>query len=126
MSDQFDVVNKAKHYNGHPSGIEAKHILRCLNFNMGSALKYVMRRHGKEYDRSLKSAAFYLRDQEENQPKAVVDKKVHMLLVQYQRHEIDPLVSEFYARVNSYLLTPQAEMMEDIIRVVEEIRIHGR
>ena len=64
MSDdvKFDVVNKAAHYNSHPSGVECKHIVRHLGFDLGNTFKYVYRREGKETVRSLKSAIFYLKD----------------------------------------------------------------
>jgi hypothetical protein len=62
----YDVVQKAQHYNSHPSGVEAKHVVRTLNFNLGNVFKYVFRREGKETLRSLKSALFYLDDEYEN------------------------------------------------------------
>lgn len=67
MSEQeFNVVSKAKHYNSHPCGIEVKHVVRCLDFNLGNVFKYVTRREGKEELRSLKSARFYLLDHLDN------------------------------------------------------------
>ena len=67
MSDiKFDIVNKAQHYNSHPSGVECKHIVRHLGFDLGNTFKYVYRREGKETVRSLRSAIFYLKDWWEN------------------------------------------------------------
>jgi len=38
-----DVVNHPKHYTQHPSGIECIQITRHMNFNLGSAFKYIWR-----------------------------------------------------------------------------------
>jgi uridine kinase len=62
MTEHFDVVHKAEHYNSHPSGIEAKHICRYLSFDLGNCFKYVIRRDMKESLRSLQSALFYWDD----------------------------------------------------------------
>lgn len=126
MTEQFDVVHKAKHYNTHPSGIEAKHILRWLNFNMGNVLKYAMRRHGKEYDRSLKSSEFYLRDQMEHSPTAVLHPDFFQLFGTYIQHEPEPLAKTFYERVLDYIIDPQAAKMDEAIAALTELRVSGR
>jgi hypothetical protein len=38
-----DNVNHPPHYNQHPSGIECISITRHMNFNLGSAFKYIWR-----------------------------------------------------------------------------------
>lgn len=42
MSD-FDPVDRPKHYNSHPSGVEIYEITRHLNFSLGNAFKYIAR-----------------------------------------------------------------------------------
>lgn len=58
--EPFDIVNRAKHYNSHPSGVEVIEVTERLPNNLGNAFKYVVRREGKEELRSLKSAVWYL------------------------------------------------------------------
>ena len=59
---QFDEIQKAKHYNSHPSGIECKDIAKHLGFYLGNAAKYLWRMHEKHADPlpDLKKAAFYV------------------------------------------------------------------
>lgn len=45
---EFDAVQKAKHYNLDPSGIECIEVVRHRNFNIGSAFKYLWRQGLKE------------------------------------------------------------------------------
>lgn len=106
---QYDVVSKAKHYNTHPSGIEAIHLVRCLNFNMGNALKYVMRRHGKEYERSLRSAQYYLRDQQESGNQMVVNLQIFKLLSMYMAADPVQEAQNFYRAFDQYLNQPIIE-----------------
>jgi hypothetical protein len=104
--ETFDVVNRAKHYNTHPSGIEAIDIVRGLNFDMGCVVKYVMRRNGKEYERSLKSAEYYLRDQHRTRNAAVQDREVLTLLDKYATAEPQEVVRRFYVACRRYLASP--------------------
>lgn len=59
---QFDEIQKAKHYNSHPSGVECKDIAKHLGFYLGNAAKYLWRMHEKHDDLlpDLKKAAFYV------------------------------------------------------------------
>jgi len=41
MSD--DAVNHPKHYNSHPSGVEAITVCEYMGFNVGNAVKYLWR-----------------------------------------------------------------------------------
>ena len=60
-AEQFDVVNKARHYNTHPSGIECISIVEHMNFCLGSALKYIWRADEKSNAiEDLKKAAYYI------------------------------------------------------------------
>ncbi|WP_457650948.1 DUF3310 domain-containing protein [Profundibacter sp.] len=36
-------VHQPSHYTSHPSGVECIQITRHMNFNMGSAIKYIWR-----------------------------------------------------------------------------------
>lgn len=55
-------VDHPKHYNSHPSGIEAVDLCELLSFNLGNAVKYLMRAdHKGARAEDLKKAAWYLR-----------------------------------------------------------------
>lgn len=120
---EFDPVNFARHYNEHPSGIEAIALVRTLNFNMGCALKYVMRRHGKEYERSLNSAEYYLRDQHESGNVMVQNYVIFRLLDDYRHYEPVPQVATFYRVFSSYLNHPTNQNFEMLMgslgRIIE-------
>lgn len=60
--EEFDVINKAKHYNTHPSGVECIELAEKLSFNLGNAFKYVFRRDDKDYHyQDLRKAEYYLK-----------------------------------------------------------------
>lgn len=44
----YDSVNKPKHYNSHPSGIQCIEITEHMNFCLGNAIKYLWRAGLKE------------------------------------------------------------------------------
>lgn len=71
---QFDEIQKAKHYNSHPSGIECKDIAKHLGFYLGNAAKYLWRMHEKHADPlpDLKKAAFYVSEYIEGVVKDVI------------------------------------------------------
>lgn len=57
----FDIVQKPKHYNLHPSGVETIEICELLSFTLGNALKYVWRADDKDNRKQdLKKAVWYL------------------------------------------------------------------
>ena len=61
-----DNVNHPKHYNSHPSGVEALDICRHMNFNLGNVIKYLFRCGLKDKTtelEDLKKARFYLDDE---------------------------------------------------------------
>lgn len=123
VADQvFDVVQKAKHYNDHPSGIEAIHIVRCLNFDMGCAVKYVMRRHGKEYARSLKSAAYYLEDQHKSGNQPVVNGLAYRLLEDYASKEPVAQARAFYRNVSQYLVHPTNQHFRMVVDALTRLQ----
>jgi hypothetical protein len=59
-----DIINHPKHYNSHPSGIEAIEICRHMCFALGNVIKYVMRApyKGSQLE-DLKKARWYLDDE---------------------------------------------------------------
>ena len=61
-----EAVNHPKHYNSHPSGIECIQIIRHLNFNIGSAIKYLWRAGLKNQNptiQDLEKAIWYIKDE---------------------------------------------------------------
>ncbi len=63
LKEDFDPVNKPKHYNSHPSGIECIDITRHMPFNIGNAIKYLWRFDNKNGVEDLKKAIWYIQDQ---------------------------------------------------------------
>ena len=55
-------VNHPRHYNTHPSRIEAIEICRHLDFNIGNAVKYVWRHRDKGGHEDIEKALWYLDD----------------------------------------------------------------
>lgn len=90
MSDekQFDIVNKAAHYNSHPSGVECVELAERLPFNTGNAFKYVFRRGDKGNTvQDLEKAIYYLnreRSHLENIIRYVPERELPEILVNRQ------------------------------------------
>lgn len=56
-----DNINHPAHYNRHPSGVEAIDLCECLSFNLGNAVKYLMRApHKGQHADDLRKARWYL------------------------------------------------------------------
>ena len=55
-----DPVNHPKHYNSHPSGVEAITITEHMSFNIGNAIKYLWRADHKNGLEDLRKAAWYV------------------------------------------------------------------
>jgi hypothetical protein len=65
----FDVVQRPRHYNLHPSGVEAIELCELLPFNVGNALKYCWRAGNKgERTEDLRKAVWYLRRYSRQEP----------------------------------------------------------
>jgi len=124
-AEVFDVVQKAKHYNEHPSGIEAITLVRCLNFDMGNAIKYVMRRHGKEYERSLKSSEYYLRDQHKSGNCMILNYAIFRMLDDYAQAEKVSQVATFYRVFSAYLNMPTTSNFDMLIGSLTRVREGG-
>lgn len=59
-----DLVNHPRHYNLHPSNVEAIEIIHSMTFNLGSAFKYIFRRDDKENAvQDLKKALWNVTDE---------------------------------------------------------------
>lgn len=62
----FDVVEKPRHYNSHPSGLEAIDLCEHMPFNVGNAVKYLWRAGLKGDDvEDLKKALWYIKRERE-------------------------------------------------------------
>lgn len=65
-SKEFDVVQRPKHYNVHPSGLEAIDLCEHLTFNLGNAVKYIWRAGLKNDEvEDLKKALWYIKREQE-------------------------------------------------------------
>ena len=65
-----DNVNNPKHYNSHPSGIEAIQVTEHMNFCLGNAVKYIWRsdlKHDAVED--LEKAVWYINREIERRKK---------------------------------------------------------
>lgn len=59
-----ETVDHPKHYNSHPSGIEAIEICRHMGFSLGNVVKYVIRApHKGSQLEDLRKARWYLDDE---------------------------------------------------------------
>lgn len=61
---KFDPVNKPKHYNSHPSGIQCIEVTRHMGFNLGNAIKYIWRADEKGVSiQDMEKAIWYIQDE---------------------------------------------------------------
>jgi hypothetical protein len=61
--EELDNINKPKHYNNHPSGIECIEIAKHHDFCIGNAIKYLWRaglKDGNSEIQDLKKAIWYI------------------------------------------------------------------
>lgn len=64
ITQEKEQVNHPDHYNSHPSGIECIQVVRHMNFNLGSALKYLWRTDHKDAPiQDLEKAVWYIKDE---------------------------------------------------------------
>lgn len=64
-------INRPKHYNSHPSGIECIEVIEHMSFNLGNAIKYIWRADEKgQAVEDLKKAAWYVQREIERRGKA--------------------------------------------------------
>ncbi len=57
---KYDSVNRPKHYNIHPSGVECIQITEHMGFCLGNAMKYIWRADEKNGVEDLRKAVWYL------------------------------------------------------------------
>lgn len=121
-----EKVNHPKHYQ-HPSGVEAIDICEELSFNVGNALKYMMR-HGKkrgEENEDLKKAAWYLRREVERGLLLASD--VHKLILPTKTRKLCKQVADYegetslgrLARCLEVYGTPTMTLLEEIASEIE-------
>ena len=68
MADE--MVDHPKHYNSHPSGIEAIDVCEHMSFNVGNAMKYLWRSDLKlDTIEDLKKALWYINREIEKREK---------------------------------------------------------
>ncbi len=60
---EFDPVNKPKHYNTHPSGVQCIEITQHMGFNLGNAFKYVFRAEEKNGVQDIDKAIWYVKNE---------------------------------------------------------------
>jgi len=70
----MSTVDHPAHYNSHPSGVETVKISERLSFNLGNAIKYLMRRKhkGRELE-DLQKALWYAKREHERLSKSPRD-----------------------------------------------------
>lgn len=60
-ADEADPVNRPAHYRWLPNGIEVIDITETLNFNMGNAIKYILRAdHKGKPEEDLAKSLWYI------------------------------------------------------------------
>jgi hypothetical protein len=65
-----DNVNNPKHYNSHPSGIQAIQVTEHMNFCLGNAVKYIWRSDLKhDAIEDLEKAIWYINREIERRKK---------------------------------------------------------
>ena len=99
-----EKVNHPKHYNNHPSGVEAIDVIQYMNFCLGNAFKYVYRYKDKNGIEDLKKAVWYLEKQK------TVILKAHLAITHTG-------TSDFYRIVHHEPDTDIAKVLEIIYAV---------
>jgi hypothetical protein len=66
----FDIVQRPKHYNDHPSGVECIEIIEHMTLNLGNAVKYLWRGGLKVSDptQDFEKALWYVRREAARMP----------------------------------------------------------
>jgi hypothetical protein len=121
-----EKVNHPKHYQ-HPSGVEAIDICEELSFNVGNALKYMMRSGRKrgEENEDPKKAAWYLRREVERGLSPASD--VHRLILPTKTRKLCKQVADYEGDTRLGRLTrclevvglPYMTLLEEIAREIE-------
>jgi hypothetical protein len=103
----YEYVKNPKHYNTHPSGVEAIEVCRLLDFNLGNAFKYVMRRGDKgSFQQDLDKANWYLVDELnhlDDTPSVAKLGKAIDLMIKVIDAEPNEVAHKFYTSMLLYL-----------------------
>lgn len=77
-----DNVNNPKHYNSHPSGIQAIEVTEHMNFCLGNAIKYIWRADLKhDAIEDLEKAAWYINREIERRATLLIKENTSKLKV---------------------------------------------
>ena len=77
-----DNVNNPKHYNSHPSGIQAIEVTEHMNFCLGNAIKYIWRADLKhDAIEDLEKAAWYINREIERRATLLIKENAKKLKV---------------------------------------------
>ena len=99
---EFDIINKAEHYNSHPSGLECIDVIREMSFDVANAVKYLWRTELKNGRQDLEKSEYYLRDAVKwNQPVYIGNTPMswNAKMATVIRHETDPLRQRFFKAI---------------------------
>lgn len=111
-----DMVNSPPHYNSHPSGVEVIEITRHLNFNIGNAVKYILRHEKKGSPlQDIDKAIWYIRDSLHNSDVFEWPTRAAVTLVKYINYDpdMDPrLVSALWHLVSGELTAALERLAE--------------
>lgn len=119
VNSGVDLVNHPPHYSAHPSGIEVIKITRDLTFDVGNAVKYVMRAPHKGNERQdVEKAQWYLNDAAGHADSIMFAKDVvavRKLLHLVAEHETDPNRIDFFHAVADRDLTMAAICVDRMV-----------
>lgn len=122
-------VDHPTHYNQHPSGVEVIEIVRHLDFNLGSAVKYILREGLKgESDKDLNKALWYMRDEHQNVDSWSMPDLADSVGAKFLRivtTEPDPQKSKALGLIMRYAKSRQKQWLELALTVVREY-VHDR
>lgn len=118
-----DAVNHPIHYNSHPSGVEAIDICEMTSFNIGNAIKYVMRAdHKNSKLQDLEKALWYIKREMMNKTildfsnnTSNIDKRIFgYALDRIIEHTIDDNLVLFFKNIKILVITGNRYVIEDI------------
>lgn len=121
---EFDAVNKPKHYNKHPSGVECKDIAMFFPTPLANAIKYVWRYEDKENPiQDLEKCIWYL-NYTKRVPPEFIKAQLAIGAAFIDIREFDKYL-EYEEKINflrySFMLRMQNLMLHDRIRYDREL-----
>jgi len=119
-----EMVNHPRHYNAHPSGVEAIEICEGAGFCVGSAIKYLFRCDEKGSRKvDLQKAAWYLARHLGNQDELAVAeelRKVHPRAKAMAKAVIAHPKTSMALRATLQIVTGERERREEYLALVRE------